>query len=205
MKKQRVTSKTAYHHGDLRDQLIRAARRLIAEKGPEQFKVAEACRLAGVSTAAPYRHFAERQDILEAVAIDGMQRLGGRMREEVAGYVPGSHEAIAAIGQTYVAFAESDPHIFRLMFGMTLCAEQDEALSSVGRQAYEVLLHQVALFMDKNEIDEEVVKAGFPLWTFVHGLSFLLIDDNLKVNQMPLDIGAIITTATKRLLPTGGS
>ena len=63
-----VTAKTRYHHGDLRQQLITATRALVEEKGPDGFSVSEACRAAGVSTAAPYKHFQDRTEITDGVS-----------------------------------------------------------------------------------------------------------------------------------------
>src|SRR5688572_13022768 len=63
--------KAPYHHGDLREALIAATRRLVMERGAEDFTLADACRVAGVTTAAPYRHFRSKQEILEEIAARG--------------------------------------------------------------------------------------------------------------------------------------
>ncbi|MEM6374564.1 MAG: helix-turn-helix domain-containing protein, partial [Pseudomonadota bacterium] len=65
--------RTNYHHGDLRADLVEATRRLVEEKGPDRFSVSDACRAAGVSTAAPYRHFEDRDEMLLAVCAEGME------------------------------------------------------------------------------------------------------------------------------------
>ena len=72
----KVRRKAHYHHGELREALIRATRQLVEERGAENFTLADACRVAGVTTAAPYRHFRGKQEILEEIASRGFDELG---------------------------------------------------------------------------------------------------------------------------------
>lgn len=216
------SKRSGYHHGNLRDHLIAATRSLIESHGSEQFKVADACRYAGVSTAAPYRHFSDRQALLEAVAVAGFHDLRDEARAAGAKHANGSIDAVSAIGKAYVAFACREPNLFRLMFGQsakdteharhaTSLVENackgvtvnpdNNACETAGRECYEVLLEQLVVTLECQSIDEAVVRAAFPLWTFVHGLSFLVIDGNLSVNQMPIDIERQIDWATERLMP----
>lgn len=225
-------NKAGYHHGNLRDHLIAATRSLIEADGSEHFKIAEACRHAGVSTAAPYRHFSDRQALLEAVAIAGFHDLRDESRAAGRAYVQGTAKALSAIGKAYVVFACREPNLFRLMFSHSaakfnklidqhpskqsiandkkIIADAKERVKSpemssareiAGRESYEVLLEQLVITLNRETIDEEVLKAAFPLWTFVHGLSFLAIDGNLAVNQLPIDIMAQIDWASERLMP----
>lgn len=228
------SNKAGYHHGNLRDHLIAATRSLIASDGSESFKVADACRHAGVSTAAPYRHFSDRQALLEAVAIAGFHDLRDEARAAGKSYVKGSAKAVSAVGKAYVVFACKEPNLFRLMFSHNAvecsqqlsnnhlsnnqliasgnktivdaknCANSSGIVSdrmAAGRECYEVLLEQLVITLKREVIDEEVLKAAFPLWTFVHGLSFLAIDGNLAVNQLPIDIMEQIDWASARLMP----
>lgn len=220
----RSSSKAGYHHGNLRDHLIAATRSLIDEHGPEHFKVADACRLAGVSTAAPYRHFSDREALLEAVAIAGFHDLRDEARAAGRLLPQGSTEAISAIGKAYVLFAIREPNLFRLMFSHNSSGSDESEMESdtgihespkddvgssttlcgreaAGRECYEVLLEQLVFTLKRDVIDEEVIKAAFPLWTFVHGLSFLVIDGNLAVNQLPIDIMQQIDFVSSRLMP----
>ncbi|MEJ8562537.1 TetR/AcrR family transcriptional regulator [Yoonia sp. GPGPB17] len=81
---QNAHKRTSYHHGDLRSQLIEATRQLVEEKGPDHFSVSEACRRAGVSTAAPYKHFKDKTEMLREVAAAGMIRQSEQMLAELA-------------------------------------------------------------------------------------------------------------------------
>jgi len=199
--KARIQKKSAYHHGDLRGQLISAARDLIEEHGPDGFSMSDACRLAGVSTAAPYRHFKSKEDLLTEVAMDGLARLGAEMTQNASDHASGTIESLAAIGRTYVQFAIREQHTFRLMFSTKSHAGRIEELKHVGRAAYGVLLKEVAHYLGEEDLTEEVTRAAFPLWTHVHGLSFLAIDGKLEVTAFPVDINQSILQATKKLLP----
>jgi AcrR family transcriptional regulator len=115
----KAASNLAHHHGDLRAQLIAAVRGLIETHGPDGFSVAEAARRAGVSAAAPNKHFKDRPEILRAVAGKAMDRLRQGVEGAAAQHPTGSLEAVAAIGQAYVDFARSGPGVFRLIFSLT--------------------------------------------------------------------------------------
>src|SRR5262249_13711664 len=98
-----------YHHGNLREALIKAARDLIKEKGPAGFTCAEAARSAGVSAAAPYRHFRDREALLADVAREGFKRFEAMLK---AGWANGKPDPITAfnnIGRAYLAFARAEP------------------------------------------------------------------------------------------------
>ncbi|MEM1272793.1 MAG: TetR/AcrR family transcriptional regulator [Pseudomonadota bacterium] len=190
----------AYHHGDLRASLVEATRQLVEEKGPDRFSVSDACRLAGVSTAAPYRHFSDREEMLFAVTMDGMDRFYEVMRDAVEGLPRGSAEAIFALGRAYVDFAAAEPGVFRLIFGLAQRQGKSDDVRERGMRVYGVLLDQVAGHYGYDDINQDVQARAFSLWTFVHGLSFLLIDE--KTSQMEIDVNLdeVIGTASRRML-----
>ena len=196
----RVATKKAYHHGDLRRQLVRAAYRLVARDGHAHFKVAEACKLAGVSTAAPYKHFEDRDEILEAVATEGFGRLRDAMLARLEGVEPGSRAAIVAIGRGYVDFALAEPHLFRLMFGGEPAAgrlsDEDDAEQ---RSPFDVLTRNVGLFLGRDAEAPGTQRNALALWTFVHGLAALQIEELLGVTTATVE--GMIEMAAERLLP----
>ncbi|CTQ52345.1 transcriptional regulator BetI [Roseibium album] len=201
MARNKIQKKTAYHHGDLRGQLIKAARDLIEQHGPDGFSMSDACRLAGVSTAAPYRHFSSKQDLLTEVAMDGLRRLGAEMEKQASDYPRGTVPSIAAIGRAYVSFAIREPHTFRLMFSTEPHSGRIDEVKQVGMGSYGVLLREVALYLSEQDITEAVLRTAFPLWSQVHGLSFLSIDGKLEVTDFPVDVDEAILIATEKLLP----
>ena len=170
------STRSSYHHGDLRAQLIAAVRDLVETHGPDGFSVAEAARRAGVSSAAPYKHFKDRPALLRAVATEGMDRLREAMLAAAGQHPEGSIEAVAAIGQAYVDFARSGPGVFRLVFGLTEGHEGDPTLQQKGGDCFAVVRRAAAAVLQLAPDDPVVFRRAHMLWTCVHGHSFLTID-----------------------------
>ena len=189
-----------YHHGDLEAALIAQVRHLVERDGALNFSIAEACKCAGVSTAAPYRHFRDKQAILEAVAKTGFAELADRLDAARAGLPDGSVDAIAATGAAYVAFAADNPNLFKLMFGSHPPVRADEGVHAEGMRSFGVLLAQVAAATGAAGIDDDVLRRALPLWTFVHGVAFLTIDGDYGNVAPDLDVTAMIRETTQRLL-----
>jgi AcrR family transcriptional regulator len=175
-----VTAKAAYHHGDLRAQLIAAATELVETHGPDGFSVAEAARRAGVSTAAPYKHFKDRDAVLRGVVSAAMDRLRHAMETAASRFPSGSLEAVAAIGQAYVNFAKAEPGLFRLVFGLTEGHENAPDLLEKGQGCFAVVARAVAERLDQPLQAADVQRRAYLLWSFVHGHSFLTIDRKNK-------------------------
>ena len=198
--KEERKERATYHHGDLRAGLVEATRRLVEEKGPDRFSVSDACRAAGVSTAAPYRHFTDREEMLTAVVMEGMDRFYEALRDGGVGHIYGSIEAIIALGQAYVDFAASEPGVFRLIFGLSQRQGPNDEKSEKGMRVYGVLLGHLAAYFGREEVDEFVRQRAFPLWTMVHGLAFLLIDDMTRQMHLEVVRDEVIDATTRKLL-----
>lgn len=193
--------RTSYHHGDLRTQLIDATRQLVEEKGPDNFSVSEACRRAGVSTAAPYKHFKDKTEMLREVAAAGMIRQSEQMLAELAPHPEGTRARIVALGRVYIRFATTEPGVFRLMFTWSGETDDDDKLHALGDQKFSVVQMEVAKCHGRSEITDEDRKKAFMLWSFVHGLSFLSIDGKLSDGKMPTDLEAILADIAQRVVP----
>ena len=196
-----LAAKAGYHHGDLKAQLVEAVRRLVEDKGPDAFSIAEASRLAGVSTAAPYKHFKDKPAILQAVALDGMERLHRLMEDASAPLPKGSRARVNAIGQAYIDFAKAEPGVFRLVFGLTEGHQEDEALKACGKECHGVILGAVADCLGLRPDDADVNRRAYILWTFVHGHSFLTIDNKLKQKEIEVDEATYLDTVSRGILP----
>ncbi|MFF9045950.1 TetR/AcrR family transcriptional regulator [Streptomyces parvulus] len=130
---------TGHHHGDLRNALLRAALELIGERGPHGFTLAEASRRAGVSVAAPYKHFADRETLLAQLATEGYHE----QRDRYAAAV-GAHEdpveQLAAFASAYVRFAAEEPALFDVTFHAGLDKSRFADLAAAGDEVAGVLL-----------------------------------------------------------------
>ena len=182
-----------YHHGDLRAALIAAAREIVESDGMEAASLREAARRAGVSQAAPYHHFADKEALLAAVAEQGFEELTVAMTSQA----PAAETDMArfdATGVGYVCFAAANPGLFRLMFGRPLA---QGASSAAATRAYEVLERGVRSVLPKEAGAQDVALASLRAWSIVHGLAKLILETGIK----PSDYGAPdVETLAARLL-----
>jgi AcrR family transcriptional regulator len=128
-----------YHHGNLKEALVRAALALIAEKGPAGFTFAEAARWAGVSPAAPYRHFRDRDELLANVALRGFDLFA---RALAKAWNDGRQDVLAAFerqGRAYLDFARSEPAYYSAMFEAGIPLDANPDLREAGERAFAVL------------------------------------------------------------------
>jgi AcrR family transcriptional regulator len=192
--------KAPYHHGDLREALIAATRRLVMERGAENFTLADACRAAGVTTAAPYRHFRSKQEILEEIASRGFDALKAKAMAVIAEKGPGTLGAIVAMGQAYVAFAVNETALFRLMFGQEPSLKKAEHVAGTGQSCFSHLIEQITLYCQKNRVRGDAQEIALRLWTFVHGAASLQIDQDYLAIAPDLNVNRLIANATPGLL-----
>jgi len=198
----KVLRKAHYHHGELREALIRATRQLVEQRGAENFTLADACRVAGVTTAAPYRHFSGKQEILEEIASRGFDELKNRSMAIVADKGEGTLPGIVAMGQAYVGFAVEETAVFRLMFGQQPSLKKAEHVLGTGHACFANLIDQIALYCKRNKVRGDAQEIALRMWTFVHGAASLLIDQDYDTVAPNIDVNQLIAGATPGLLTT---
>ncbi|NJR13368.1 MAG: TetR/AcrR family transcriptional regulator [Phyllobacteriaceae bacterium] len=135
--------KTAYHHGELRQALIDAARLLIKERDGNDFSLSDACRQAGVSTAAPYRHFADKTAIVTAVVAQGFVDMTQHFQLATAPFPQGAPQRIVAVGEIYLGFAIAEPALFRMMFSQKPSLANDDIVTRHGKACFGFVLQEV--------------------------------------------------------------
>jgi AcrR family transcriptional regulator len=176
-----TAEKLAYHHGDLREALIEAALKTIDDTGPKGLTIREVARRAGVSHAAPYRHFADKNELILAVVERGFELLDRQMEQarETAG--PDPLQQFAASGEAYLDFATAYPAYYRVMFsGDLLNSQGHEALRHTSNAAFERMVEDIKTCQTLG-----VVRAGDPLLqamaivSTVHGFVSLANDNRL--------------------------
>ena len=128
-----------YHHGNLREALMKAALDLIAEKGTAGATFAEAARRAGVSPAAPYRHFRDRDELIAAVAAEGFEQFTKALQAGWNDGKPAPAEAFERMGRAYLDFARLHSAEYVAMFESGLPVEAHPALDQAGQRAFGVL------------------------------------------------------------------
>lgn len=190
--------RTRYHHGDLRAALIEASIRLIAEKRLEEFSVADAARAAGVSTGAPYRHFADRDDLLDHVAAAGFERLQSLSQAAMEGLPETSVERIIAGGCAYVAFSAANPGLFHLMWSATRPRDGTGVAHETGLRCYAAFIDELHAVMAAHGLGHLDPKAfGTPLWAMVHGFASLLIGELQEVEPALGRVEEMLATAVR--------
>ena len=175
MKQRKKTAKRAYHHGNLRMALIDVARRLIVDRGPQGFSLVEAARLAGVSPAAPYRHFANREALLAEVALSGYERFTSEVERAWNDGQPDALSAFLRMGEVYLNFARYDRASYIAMFEAGLSGDEVSGLEEAGQRAFATLTNAATALggrlPDGQPIAPEMM--GAHIWALSHGMASL--------------------------------
>lgn len=138
-KRDKTDQPRGYHHGNLKEELVRAALGLIGEKGPSGFTFAEAARLAGVSPAAPYRHFRDRDDLLADVATRGFLAFEAALAAAWDEGRPDPETAFHRLGRAYLAFAHDQPAYYSAMFEAGVALDATPELRKAADRAFQSL------------------------------------------------------------------
>jgi|SRR5579871_1265753 len=172
-----------YHHGSLRSALLDEAVRVLAEGDATSLSLRDLARRLGVSHAAPYRHFADKDSLLAAIAEQGFERLASEVDGAATQHPHEPARQLADAGWAYVRFALREPQHFQVMFGRSAPPQATHPhLLAAGQRAFGSLQHiveegQRAGVIASGESRELAVAA----WSQVHGLATLLLDGQLRV------------------------
>jgi AcrR family transcriptional regulator len=177
-----------YHHGNLREALVTAALDLIARKGPAGFTFAEAARAAGVSAAAPYRHFRDRDALMADVARRGFEIFEQRLAAAWDNGRPNALAALEAMGRAYLAFAREEPAYFSAMFESGLPLEAHPHVREIGDRALGVLrqaCEAVAATLPADKRPPAMMMA-LHIWSLSHGIASLFARGDAARRPLPM-------------------
>src|SRR5882672_8745746 len=164
-----------YHHGNLKEALVRAALELIAEKGPAGFTFADAARWAGVSPAAPYRHYRDREALLADVAKRGFELFGVALAKAWDEGRPDVMSAFDRLGKTYLDFAKRQPAYYSAMFEAGVPLDTDRELREASENAFAVLraaAEKLVVLMPAQGRPPALMVA-LHIWSMTHGIASL--------------------------------
>ena len=173
-----------YHHGELAPSLREAARAILEDEGLDALSLRSVARRAGVSHAAPYRHYASREALLADVASDGLTQLRAELAQASA--APGDRaERIVHIGGAYLRFASRHAGLLRLMFGSELPNRADfpglaEATLLIGEDIGRALGDPAA---------------GLAAWAAMHGLALLILENVIDLGQKQAGLDVVPSRA----------
>ena len=195
-----IPTRPTYHHGDLRNSLIRAALALVAERGVEGFSLREAARTVGVSASACYRHFEDREELLAAVAHEGLDTLAEEMRVAAEPHQGASpFDAVNRFwdyAAAYLHFALAHPAHFRVMHAVPK-SEHSRDLMLPRTPAVLAQTAMEGLVAAGVVAPEAAGRALLAIWTSVHGLAQLAV-----AGQLPLDDQLTLEAALDAVLRT---
>lgn len=177
-----------YHHGNLKEALVRAALDLIAQKGPAGFSFAEAARAAGVSPAAPYRHFRDRDDLLVEVARRGFDLFADALRQAWADGRPNSMAALERTGRAYLQFARSEPAHYAAMFDANVSHAANPELAQASDRAFGVLREAAERLVAEMPAKGRppALMVALHVWSLAHGIASLFGRSDPSRRRIPM-------------------
>jgi AcrR family transcriptional regulator len=191
-----MSPNATYHHGDLRAALVRTAMQLLEESGETALSLRAVARRAGVSPAAPYRHYADREALISAVAAVGYRELAERLA--AAHPSPSTPEQLASVAIAYVQFALERPALFRIMFGEPCDRDNEERLAATA-----AVSQYVRAIAERSFPQADPDALATAIWALVHGLAFLHLDGKLDA-PTPSVVAERVTAAIQGLLAALG-
>ncbi len=177
-----------YHHGNLKEALVRAALELIAEKGPAGFTFADAARWAGVSPAAPYRHFRDRDELIADVARRGFDLFAAALAKAWDEGRPELMQAFDRLGRAYLDFARLQPAYYSAMFEAGVALDTDPQLRAASEAAFAVLRSAaerlVALMPPQGR--PPALMVALHVWSMTHGIASLFGRGDAARRALPM-------------------
>jgi AcrR family transcriptional regulator len=170
--------KRGYHHGRLKDALLDAARALLAERGPAGFTLAEAAKLVGVTAAAPYRHFADRDAVVGELAARGFERFAHHLATAWDEGRPDPFVALGRMGIAYLAFSREEPGLYAAMFNAVGATSKAGATSE---RAFAVLRSAAReILRRRGALDGGAQELALQIWSLSHGVATLAMAGRLN-------------------------
>ena len=178
-----------YHHGNLKEALIRAALELIAQKGPAGFTFAEAARWAGVSPAAPYRHFRDRDELLSSIAQRGFEQFEALLTKAWDDGRPDTVTAFERVGKAYLAFAREEPAFYSAMFESGLPVDVNPTLQAASERAFAIIraaAERLAALAPPGTPRPPAMMMALHIWSMSHGVASLFGRGDAARRKLPM-------------------
>lgn len=182
-----TTTPRTYHHGNLRAALIEAGLAALEKSEQGELSLRAIAREVGVSANAAYRHFASKDDLLSALAAEGFRRFAAGQAAAMQHPTASDARTGAAGAKAYVAFAQANPALFRLMFSHFLYASESADLKEAASAAFQALLEASAQRAGVPVDSRQALLAALANWSMVHGLSHLMLDGQLSSFGVGMD------------------
>ena len=178
-----------YHHGNLKEALLQAALDLIAKKGAYGFTFADAARIAGVSPAAPYRHFRDRDELLSIIAQRGFEQFEAALSQAWDDGRPDTVTAFERVGKAYLAFAREQPSFYSAMFESGVPPDSNTALQAAGERAFAVIraaAERLAALAPQGTPRPPALMMALHIWSMSHGIASLFARGDAARRKLPM-------------------
>jgi AcrR family transcriptional regulator len=180
----------SYHHGDLRSATLALGMERIEQQDHPELGLRALARDLGVSATALYRHFPNKDALLDALALEALGRLGDN-QAKAAMEAGGGREAFVEVGITYVEWAHSNPALVRLIYNRVGEVDLTDGNPDEMGEAFRQLRNGIAAMMPESLSDEDRAAAALHAWSLVHGLAMLILDGQIEYD--PVMIRKVVT------------
>src|SRR5437868_6854916 len=188
-RKERSRAERGYHHGNLKEALLQAALGLIAEKGAAGFTFADAARMAGVSPAARYRHFRDRDELLSSIAQRGFDQFEAVLTSAWDDGRPDTITAFERVGKAYHAFAREEPAFYSAMFESGLPVDLSPTLMAASERAFSVIraaAERLAALLPPGTPRPPALMMALHIWSMSHGVASLFGRGDAARRKLPM-------------------
>jgi len=188
-RKERSRTERGYHHGNLKEALLQAALDLIAQKGAAGFTFADAARMAGVSPAAPYRHFRDRDELLTSIAQRGFEQFESQLSAAWDDGRPDTVTAFERVGKAYLAFAREEPSFYSAMFESGVPVDSAPGLMTASERAFGVIraaAERLAALAPPGTPRPPALMMALHIWTMAHGVASLFSRGDASRRKLPM-------------------
>src|ERR1700723_907700 len=178
-----------YHHGNRKEALVQAALDLIAKKGAAGFTFADAARLAGVSPAAPYRHFRDRDELMSSIAQRGFEQFESALSQAWDDGRPDTVTAFERVGKAYLAFAREQPSFYSAMFESGLALDVSAGLHAASERAFAVIraaAERLAALAPQGSPRPPALMMALHIWSMSHGVASLFARGDAARRKLPM-------------------
>jgi AcrR family transcriptional regulator len=178
-----------YHHGNLKEALLQAALDLIGQKGAAGFTFADAARMAGVSPAAPYRHFRDRDELLSSIAQRGFEQFEGALGGAWDDGRPDTMTAFERLGKAYLAFAREAPAYYSAMFESAIPTDATPALQGASERAFGIIraaAERLAALAPQGMPRPPALMMALHIWSMSHGIASLFARGDAARRTLPM-------------------
>src|SRR6202049_2156469 len=188
-RKEERRAERGYPQRNLKEALLQAALGLIAEKGAAGFTFADAARMAGVSPAAPYRHFRDRDALLFAISHRAFEQLEVALTEAWDGGRPDPVTAFERVGKAYLAFARNEPAYYSAMFESGLPVDLNPALLAASERAFGIIraaAERLAALSPPGTPRPPAMMMALHIWSMSHGVASLFARGDAARRKLPM-------------------